>query len=236
MVTIDPAGDILQQLEDSVVVIAHESQSAFAERYAGLSWRVDLASSPAAFWFEREPEARFRAGFIGSVSGQSNTWLWGWENVNGFPAVAVSLAAAVREFGERTGVPLLTTAKLDLGEQGDALVHSLLRAAMALSDIYTYYRPPTSPGSYAWLLVDNPEEFALAAPSPVVIARTLTELLGAGLLGRPRTALAGYAERRDGVELVEEPGAVVLRMAAGALTVRFDDADRITKLEARVDN
>lgn len=230
---IDANGDVLAQLEDSVVLLAHEAQSAFAERYAEYDWRVDLSDVPV-LWFEREPRAVFRAHFVGSVSGGSSTWLWGWENINGFPDAAVETARSVRDLGEQAGVELLTTPKLSVPESDDALVHSLVRAAMAVSGIPTHYRAPTGPGSFAWFLVDNPAEFALDAPSPVTIASMTAELLGAGLITDPRRALADYAERRGGIEYAEgEDGAVItLTMAAGSTTARLDEQGRIVELVA----
>ncbi|WP_028709161.1 DUF6882 domain-containing protein [Propionicicella superfundia] len=236
-------GDPIRQLADQVMILATEAQEVFAERYGAYAWRADL-SEPAVFWFEREPPAIFRPSFVGSVSGYSNTWLWGWENINGYPDAVVDLASRTRAVGEQVGSVELTTAQLPLdadARKADGLAereappHDYVLAAMAVSGLRApvFYRAPTGDDSYAWFVLDNPEEFDLPAPSVLQLATLIPRLLQAGLLDDHRLAVRAYATRRPGLSIVEDGETVTLTAPDGALTATFDELGRLTNLSVR---
>ena len=52
--------------------------------------------------------------FIGSESTQSNDWLWGWENINGFDDSLLKLVDEARAFGQKVGFNALTVPNLPL--------------------------------------------------------------------------------------------------------------------------
>ena len=62
-------------------------------------WQADFESGKICF-----DKQEFDMQFIGSESFSSNTWLWGYENVNGFDERLLSLANRAREFGEKFGL------------------------------------------------------------------------------------------------------------------------------------
>lgn len=240
--TITPGGDPVTQLVDHIVILSMETQKAFAEVYGGFDWRVDL-TEPAVFWFETEPRTIFQPRFIGSTSGISNTWLWGWENINGFPDDVVATAISVRDIGAHLEATELTTAKLDLGaaeraaaglSSRDNADYDYVLAALALAPIQApvYYRGPTGEGSYAWFLIDNDEAFTLAAPTPLTTVSAIMDAVSSGMVGNGRLAIEKYAERRGGIALAEGDGGVDLVMDAGKVHVDFDDQGRIAGVAA----
>ncbi len=239
-VRIYPGQPLLAQLIDNIVVLSFEIQAVFADRYGELSWRADL-NDPAAFWFEREPAAVFRPHFIGSSSGFSNTWLWAWHNINDYPEAVVATATSVRALGEQLGCAELTTAQqsLDVGERGEAGLdtvqqadQSLVFAAAALSalPVPAYYRAPTGEGSFAWFLLDNPNEFSLPPASAVPTAAAITQAVASGYLRDARTAVEAYAERRDGVEISDDGDALLVSANDGELRLEFDAEGRLSRL------
>lgn len=50
--------------------------------------------------FSRKNKKQQVLQFIGSEAASSNTWLWGWENINGFPEKIMQTAIRTKEIGE----------------------------------------------------------------------------------------------------------------------------------------
>ena len=68
-------------------------------------WQADFESGKIYF-----DEYGFDMQFIGSESFSSNTWLWGYENINGFDERLLGLANRACEFGEKFGLEAFSTA------------------------------------------------------------------------------------------------------------------------------
>lgn len=237
--TLDRERDLISQLVDHTVMLSIEAQSVFAERYQGFPWRVDL-SDPAVFWFEREPVAMFRPHFVGSTSDATNTWLWGWDNVNAFPGPVVDVARRIHDVGSRFDCVDLITAyqRLDPAERArDGLAvreypeHAFVYCAQALSGIAApvYYRAPVSSG-YSWFLLDNPDEFALPEPTALGVAFAITRALQTGYVSDHRRAVIAYAGSRAGLSSTHSADAVVVGAADGDVRVAFDDRGRVVSV------
>ncbi|MCA4994375.1 hypothetical protein HWD35_06610 [Tsukamurella tyrosinosolvens] len=239
---IDPHRDAVRMLADQTTVLAEEAQELFAEKYAAYPWQVDLSGTPR-FWFEREPIAEFRAHFIGSVSEYSNTWMWGWENINGYPEEAVALSTSVRDAGERLDCPEFTTTVLPLDprERSDAglparehAVYDYVHAAMALTDLVepVYYRGSNGNGGYAWFVLENRAEFHLPPASIMSAVGILTRITAAGLVADPHLATWAYAVRREGLTIEQTGTDMILTAQDGSATVSFDDRGRLARIDA----
>ncbi|MDR3296512.1 MAG: hypothetical protein LBT26_11920 [Clostridiales Family XIII bacterium] len=61
----------------------------------GRDWNADLSAGIITFGSDVFP-----IQFIGSESTSSGTWLWSWENVNGFNDNILSLANSTKAIGE----------------------------------------------------------------------------------------------------------------------------------------
>lgn len=77
----------------------------------GQDWNVDFAEGTIRFGNRAYP-----IQFLGSESTADNTWLWGWENINGFSEEIIQLAQKTKEKGERFGLKPLTTAEFALDD------------------------------------------------------------------------------------------------------------------------
>lgn len=219
-------------LVDSAVALSLEAQTAFAETYAGLSWRAELTDEPR-FWFEREPAPTFRPHFIGSTSDRAGTWLWGWENVNGFGAEVVAAAERVRAVAVEHGLAELLSARVPSAPGDTAVPHRHLLVAQAVTGIPTYYRAPFGTGTFCWLLVDNPAEFRLPPATAVSAAGALARAAGSGMVTHGSFAVAEYARRREGVVLRSaDPRVAVLDTDSGSVEVTFDELGRIAGVAA----
>jgi len=106
----------------------------------GQGWNVDFSEGVILFGSQKYP-----LQFLGSESASSNTWLWGWENINHFPEKIIETALRTKEIGERFGLEPLTTAEFMLDDTFNG--HNLSIVACGLADHYCYYRGPYSGGA-----------------------------------------------------------------------------------------
>ena len=60
----------------------------------GQDWNVDFAEGTIRFGNRAYP-----IQFLGSESTADNTWLWGWENINGFSEEIIQFAQKTKEKG-----------------------------------------------------------------------------------------------------------------------------------------
>ena len=97
-------------------------------------WQADFESGKICF-----DKQEFDMQFIGSESFSSNTWLWGYENVNGFDEHLLSLANRAREFGEKFGLEAFSTAQFELDETVNGHTLSMV-ACVALGEELSYYK------------------------------------------------------------------------------------------------
>ena len=114
-------------------------------------WHVDFSNGVIFFGDQGYP-----LQLIGSESASSNTWLWGWENVNGLPDSMLQLAMRTKTIGERLQLDPLTIAQFSLDDIFNG--HALSVVACGLSDRYCYYRCPHSGGSVFVAFSDAPDE------------------------------------------------------------------------------
>jgi hypothetical protein len=106
---------------------------AFKLLVEGSNWQVDFDSGKIYF-----NGREFDMQFIGSESFSSNTWLWGYENINGFDERLLELANKAREFGEKFGLSAFSTPQFELDENFNG--HTISMVLCAAFDEQNYYR------------------------------------------------------------------------------------------------
>ncbi|MCL2147816.1 MAG: hypothetical protein FWH47_00530 [Methanomassiliicoccaceae archaeon] len=120
----------------------------------GRGWNVDFGEGTIYFG-----DDGFPVQFIGSESSSSGTWLWGWENVNGFPDGILRVAASARAAGEGWGLPPLTTPELALGDAINGHTLSVVAVSVCGEDV-CYYRGPHDGGAVLMAFPAPEEVFA----------------------------------------------------------------------------
>ena len=104
-------------------------------------WNVDFDKGIISFGNDEYP-----LQFLGSEANSSNTWLWAWENINGFDDKIISLAKSIKEKGEKLNLEPLINAEIDISDELNG--HTLSIVACGLADKnYCYYRGPHSGGA-----------------------------------------------------------------------------------------
>ena len=106
---------------------------AFKLLVQGSDWQVNFDSGKIYF-DGHEVDMQF----IGSESFSSNTWLWGYENINGFDERLLKLANKAREFGEKFGLSAFSTPQFGLDENFNG--HTISMVLCTAFDEQNYYR------------------------------------------------------------------------------------------------
>lgn len=111
------------------------AQTACAEKIVkNKEWELDLKTGTIKFG-----EDEFPVQLIGSESKESNTWLWGWENVNNIDEEFLTLANDMKIKGEEWELVGLTTPEFDIDDMYNGHTASVVTCALSENNI-CYYR------------------------------------------------------------------------------------------------
>ena len=120
------------------------------------NWNVDFSKGTLSFGKDAYP-----LQFLGSESSQSNSWMWGWNNINGFDESLITLAEEIRSIGESWNLEEFTTAQFELDDTFNG--HTLAIAATGVTKgNYCYYKGPHANG--AVLMAVDPKDTRVFAP------------------------------------------------------------------------
>lgn len=107
----------------------------------GRGWNVDFSERSLYFG-----EDEYKIQFIGSESTSSNTWMWGWNNINNFADEMLVLPREMQERGKEWKLEPLTIPQMELTDLING--HTLAIVACGLSEEnYFYYRGPHNGGA-----------------------------------------------------------------------------------------
>ncbi|WP_175008902.1 DUF6882 domain-containing protein [Cellulosimicrobium sp. TH-20] len=214
----------LQDLVDDAAFLSHEHQLHLSDLHGDDAWAADMTTGVFTFTAPDGGTATCRLQFLGTAAPGPGTWMWAWQNVNGFPDGVLTAAESAR----RTGLREAAEPELPLA---DDLAHRLALAAKAVTGSFTHYSAPVGGGTRAWFLLDD-ADLALPAPSVPRVVRTLSEGLLSVTVVDHRRAVASYASARGLPAAEDGTGAVVLDVPDGTVTVRFDERGRIAGISA----
>ena len=105
------------------------------------NWNVNFNRGIISFGNDEYP-----LQFLGSEANSSNTWLWAWENINGFDENIISLAKEIKAKGEKLNLEALTTAEIEITDELNGHILSIVACSLA-DKKYCYYRGPHSGGA-----------------------------------------------------------------------------------------
>lgn len=216
----------LDDLVDRAVILSTEHQLHFADLGGESAWDADLEAGMVTF--HSEVPLVCGAHFLGAAVPSTRSWLWGWNNVNNFPASVVAAAEHVRQRGVTGGIFELSTPEILLT---DAVPYRLALAAKAVTGHFTHFAAPTGGGTCAWFLLTHPR-FELPPASVPRVLRVIPEGIGSTTVADHRRAVRAYAVLRGlDIRWLDEQTAVV-GASDGEVTVAFDGHGRLTNLSA----
>ena len=105
------------------------------------NWFVDLGEGTLAFG-----DSKYPVQFIGSEANSSDSWMWGWNNINGFDDKILNFVREVKVIGEAWGLEPLTTKSFAMTDE--LYGHTLAIVACGITKgKYCYYRGPHDGGA-----------------------------------------------------------------------------------------
>lgn len=217
-------------------IVAILAQNALQELLKPLDpwrWEVDLLESRLSFVNESDDTKRrdTTIELIGSVAPGPRSTLWGWAHPQGSETGA---AALIRD----SGAPGLDQPELAFSADYDGSdvenwiaeqAHRLGQAAVAVAGNRAYYSAPTGGGSRAVFLLD----VDLPRVSVADFLGHVMTILSSGLLDA-RTAI-WFAAQTYGWNVewtAEDYSAATMSDDSGSMKLTFDEAGRVTGLEA----
>ncbi|MCW2913656.1 MAG: hypothetical protein JWN52_1724 [Actinomycetia bacterium] len=220
-----PAFDRLGAALGAVVLQQQETLAEFLPRE---DWSADLAERTYT-----SGGVTVRVSLLGSYAGREKTWLWGWANPQFGPEhPAVLPTLAVREMGERLGVPELTTPEVDLSWYEGPAAHGGELVAMTAAGLLGGggYIGAGYDGGSAYLHVDDPA-VPLAHWDPIPVPRLIINAV-ALFAGDPHLTLARFLSHHR-VPYRQSAGVTEARMPGGGTArAMFDDEGRFINWEA----
>lgn len=212
----------LDDLVDRAVILSTEHQLHFADLGGESAWDADLEAGMVTF--HSEVPLVCGAHFLGAAVPSTRSWLWGWNNVNNFPASVVAAAEHVRQRGVTGGIFELSTPEILLT---DAVPYRLALAAKAVTGHFTHFAGPTGGGTCAWFLLTHPR-FELPQATVARVARVVPEGLGSTAVADHRRAVRAYAVLRGLDIRWEDAQTAVVGVSDGDVTVSFDERGRLS--------
>lgn len=194
----------------------------------GNAWHFDLRAGAISF----AKQYRWQTQVLATESEASGTWLWAWANTDSnIPTHLLVASLALKAYGDQNGIPELTTPHLSL-DQVDGSTLALF--ASGICDANAYYGCPYEGGALFVLIMD--ENFPKCTDPPLQrIATVFPQAIASLEIPDHKLALTGYLEHyglsheQDGEKIVvKENGEVVL-------AATFDEQNRLTKLEAKLE-
>ncbi|MUT65348.1 DUF6882 domain-containing protein [Paenibacillus sp. NEAU-GSW1] len=210
-----------QQLLERYSGIAFEKQLAMTDLIGDLDWNVDMIAGTATFG----TEFTFPIQMLGSVSHQSNTWLWAWANTQAqMSATILKQANELKAYGTKHNIAELAEKTFSATSHEG---HAIASIASGMFKNRFYYAGNYGAGT-AFFTIDTAEEDVKKQPESVL--NVFPQLIMAFELDH-RKALSFYLQDK-GFEVIDSDDG--LTGVSSRLTVKayFDKQSRMTNLEA----
>lgn len=182
-------------------------------------WFVDFEAGTLSFG-----EVSYPVQLLGSESSADGTWMWGWNNINGFPASVLRVAEWVRGLGREWGLKELTTDCFPMTEGLSGSGLAAVATVLAPGSL-CYYRGPYDGG--AVLLAFSGLPGSVFAPvDEVRFSRILVECLQVPCNHR---ILTESFLAWNGTDYRWEGRRITARFPT-ELVIEFDESERLTRV------
>lgn len=211
----------LQQLFERYSGAAMEKQIAIADLIGDLDWNVDMSEGTATFG----DNLTFPIQMLGSVSHQSQTWLWAWANTQAqISSNSLRHAVQLKAYGTNHHNLELTEEMIDASVNDG---HKIASIASGMFRSRFYYAGNYGAGT-AFFTIDVTEDDLMERPESVLTV--FPQLISAFELNH-RKALMYYLKDK-GFKVTETDDSLTGVSAKITITAHFDEQDCMTNLEA----
>ena len=223
-----------ERLGAALSAIVLQQQETLADYLPREDWSADLTARSYS-----SGGVTVRVSLLGSYASAERTWLWGWANAQFGPAhPAVAPTLAVREMGERLGIPEFVTPEVDLSWYQGPAAHGGELIAVAASGLLGAsggsggYIGAGYEGGSAYLQVDDPK-VPLATWDPIPVPRMIMNAM-ALFPSDPQLTLTRFLSHHK--VPYRQTGAMTEARLPGGGTARamFDAEGRLANWEAGV--
>ncbi len=116
------------------------------------NWSVNFNEGLLSFGSDSYP-----VQLIGTESSIKDTWLWGWENINGFDEKIIGFSNVIKNIGEEWNFEAFTKSEFDITDTFNG--HNIAMVATFVTrNKYCYYRGPHSNGAVLLAFSGAPKE------------------------------------------------------------------------------
>ena len=133
----------------------------------GQNWNVDFSKGVISFG-----KNEFPVQFIGSESKSSNTWLWGWDNVNNFSNDILKIADEAKEIGSTWNLEPFTTPKFEITETFNGHAISIVATSVCKENV-CYYKGPHDGGAIFVAFHKIPDKVFAPVDAPAFTSVTM---------------------------------------------------------------
>ncbi|MDA8371935.1 MAG: hypothetical protein M0026_18990 [Nocardiopsaceae bacterium] len=216
----------LERLGAAHAAVALEQVPVFNEYQPMGDWHVDVEKSTF-----RQGDITVRMAPLGTF-GTDGSWLWAWANEYMHPPGSPRLAPALalRDIGERHGIPELVTPRLELSEFTDPrfAAERLSLTAMGALDARGYGGVTVDTGARFYMIMNDPD-IPTAEFDAVTLPRMIMQVLEVFPHDHRATA-TGYLNRH-GFRVGHSPeGGIVAERPDCTVQVEFDGQSRISDI------
>jgi hypothetical protein len=173
---------------------------------------------------------------LGSAAPGPKSWLWSWANPAGYRDDILTLANAVRVFGEEHGIPELASPEVPFDAFPGApvepaqVVSLITEATKAITKRWTAYQGPVGGGTRAGFIIEHPE-FVLPAPAGPRVTRVFQQSLVDLRLYDHRRAFHSYAVNR-GLDVEHNESQMRVTGADFSVSVQFNQRNLVTAMSS----
>jgi hypothetical protein len=226
-------------LKDDAALLSLEHQLHLYDQLGLASWYANLDEARFELTTDEVTVTCTDVQLLGSAAPGPKSWLWSWANPTGYREDVLLAANEAREFGEQHGIAELASAEVPFdalpGAPTDpAVVASyMMEATKAVTGRFTGYQGPVGGGTRAAFLIDHPD-FRLPAPEGARISRVLQQGMAELSFHDQRRGVGSYAQRRDGLEVVQDGQITHITGPGLTVDVRFTERNLFSAMSVHM--
>ncbi|GAA3233866.1 DUF6882 domain-containing protein [Actinocorallia longicatena] len=219
-----------ERLGAALSALVLQQQETLAEYLPRADWSADLTARTYS-----SGGVSVQVALLGSYASRERTWLWGWANDQFGPDhPAVQSTLAIKQLGERLGIPEFTQPEVDLSWYTGPAAHGGELLAVAASGVLGQhgYIGAGYDGGCAYLLVDD-SRVPRAAWDPIPVPRLIMNAV-ALFPGDPQLTLTRYLSHHR-IPFRQQGRMTEARLPGGGTArAMFDRAGRFANWEAGI--